>query len=80
MDTEWIKKDRATKQLKKALAALDTAVQKWYESNAPLNREHYASSHFRDYPDGSHVSKITLLPDNDTDNYVEIASSKERRR
>lgn len=71
--------DRATKQLKKALAALDTAVQKWYEVNAPSNEERYATCHIRTYQDGMHVSYLTLLPDLASDDYVEIVSSKEKR-
>ncbi len=71
--------DKATKRLKKALAVLDTAVQKWYEVNAPSNEERYATCHIRTYQDGSHVSYLTLLPDLKPDDYVDIASSKERR-
>lgn len=78
MSTKWSKKDKATKQLKKALAALDTAVQKWYESNAPLNDERYASCHIRTYRNGNHVSRLTLSPDSLGD-YVNIMSSKDRR-
>ena len=72
-------KDKATKQLKRALATLDTAVQKWYEVHVPLNKERYASCHIRNYPDGRHVSNITLLPDpiDNIYSYVDIASSKE---
>ena len=71
--------DKATKRLKKALAALDTAVQNWYETHAPSNEEHYATCHIRTYQDGSHVSYLTLLPDLKPDDYIDIISSKERR-
>ena len=71
--------DKATKRFKKALAALDTAVQNWYETHAPSNEERYATCHIRNYQDGSHVSYLTLLPDLEPDDYVDIASSKERR-
>ena len=70
---------KAEKQLKKALAALDTAVQKWYEANAPENTERYATCHIRDFPEWSdlrHVSNITLCIREDE--YVHIESSKER--
>lgn len=79
MNKDCSKEDKVTKQLKKALAALDTAVQKWYGVNAPGNTERYASCHIRNYPDGRHVSNITLLPDpiDNIYNYVDIASSKE---
>lgn len=70
---------KAERQLKKALAALDTAVQKWYEVNASLNKERYASCHIRSYRNGDHVSEITLRPDEDKDNYIDIVSSKDRR-
>lgn len=79
MSTKWSKKDKATKQLKKALATLDTAVQKWYESNAPLNGERYASCHIRTYWNGTHISQLTLSPDGLGD-YVDIISSKNRRK
>ena len=65
-----------TKQLKRALAALDTAVQKWYKERIPAYSERYASCHFRTYPDGSHISEITLKT-SDSGNYINIASSKE---
>ena len=74
-----IEKKKAEKQPKKVLAALDTAVQKWYEANAPENTERYASCHIRTYQDGSHVSSLTLRPDDDKDNYIDIVSSKEKR-
>ena len=72
-------KDKVTKQLKKALAVLDTAVQKWYEVHAPSNKERYATCHIRTYRDGVHASNLTLLPDPDTFHYVDIKSSKDRR-
>lgn len=75
-------KKKAEKQLKKALAALDTAVQKWYEANAPENKVCYASCHFRNYiydPDIGHVSVITLHPDEHSDTYIDIESSKNGR-
>ena len=65
-----------TKQLKRALAALDTAVQKWYKAHVPSYSERYASCHFRTYSDGKHISNITLKT-SDSDNYISIASSKE---
>ena len=68
--------DATTKQLKRALAALDTAVQKWYKEHIPSYNERYASCHFRTYPDGSHISEIALKT-SDSGNYINIASSKE---
>lgn len=65
-----------TKQLKRALAALDTAVQKWYKEHIPSYNERYASCHFRTYLDGRHTSEITLKT-SDSGNYINIASSKE---
>ena len=71
---------KAEKQLKKALAALDTAIQNWYAVNAPENKEHYATTHFRNYPDdpdGDHVSEITLEPKHSS--FVYYRSSKDNR-
>ena len=65
-----------TKQLKRALAALDTAVQKWYKEHIPSYNERYASCHFRTYHDGRHISEITLKT-SDSGNYINIVSSKE---
>lgn len=79
MGKEWSGKDKATKQLKKALAALDTAIQKWYEVNAPENTERYATCHIRSYQDGYHISELTLKPNEATDDYVDIESSKATR-
>ena len=69
-------RNATTKQLKRALAALDTAVQKWYKEHIPYYNERYASCHFRTYPDGSHISEITLKT-SDSGNYINIVSSKE---
>ena len=68
--------DATTKQLKRALAALDTAVQKWYKKHVPSYNECYASCHFRTYYDGRHISEITLKS-SASDDYISIASSKE---
>lgn len=68
--------DATTKQLKRSLAALDTAVQKWYEKHIPSYNERYASCHVRTCHDGSHISEITLKI-GDSGNYINIASSKE---
>lgn len=65
-----------TEQLKRALAALDTAVQKWYKEHVPYYSEHYTHCHFRTYPDGKHISNIALKI-SDSGNYINIASSKE---
>lgn len=73
-------KDKTTKQLKRALAALDTAVQKWYEKHNPIDKQRYATCHIRDLSNGRHVSNITLNPTtyNKKDkDYICIASSKE---
>lgn len=74
-------KAKAERQLKKALAALDTAVQNWYEVNAPDNTDRYASCHIRDYPydpDLIHVSDLTLCIG--PDKFVDIRSSKDRSK
>lgn len=65
------------KKIKRALAALDSAVQEWYAEHNPENKSHYASVHICDYPeDGLHSSCITLQKDATNDHYIEIASSK----
>lgn len=51
-------------KVKRALTALDTAVQAWYAEHNPENKEHYASSSFiTSNEDGYHVSRITLNSD-----------------
>lgn len=65
------------KKIKRALAALDTAVQEWYAEHNPNNKEHYASVHICDYPgDKIHASRCTLQTDTTGDNYTDIYSSK----
>ena len=73
------KKLKAEKQLKRALAVLDTAVQNWYDVNASENKEHYAACHIRNIFEETgtrHVSNITVCTG--PDDFVTIASSKER--
>lgn len=65
-----------TKQLKRALAALDTAIQNWYKEYVPYYSRRYAHYHFCAYPDGEHISDI-ILKISDNGNYIKIASSKE---
>ena len=63
-------------RVRRALAALDTAVQAWYAEHNPENPSHYASAHICDYEDGIHASRITLQTDVKGENYTDIVSSK----
>lgn len=51
-------------KVKRALTALDTAVQEWYAEHNPENKEHYAdASFFASIEDGYRVCRITLNTD-----------------
>lgn len=64
-------------KIKRALAALDSAVQAWYAEHNPKNKAHYASVHICDYPeDHLHASRITLQTDDTDEHYTDIYSSK----
>lgn len=64
-------------KIKRALAALDSAVQEWYAEHNPENKCHYASAHICDYEDDNyHASRITLQTDVTGENYKDIYSSK----
>lgn len=63
-------------KIKRALAALDSAVQEWYAEHNPENPNHYASAHICDYEDGIHASRITLQSDVAGEHYRDIVSSK----
>jgi hypothetical protein len=63
-------------KIKRALAALDSAVQAWYAEHNPENKDHYASAHICDYEGGYHASRITLHMDTDGNHYTDIISSK----
>ena len=67
----------AEQKIKRALSALDSAVQEWYAKHNPENKSHYASAHICDYPeDGLHASRIALQTDIEGEHYVDITSSK----
>ena len=71
------KYSNSEKKVRRALAALDSAVQEWYAENNPGNKTHYASAHICDYPeDGFHASRITLNKDSEGEHYIDIASPK----
>ena len=63
-------------KIKRALSALDSAVQEWYAEHNPENKEHYASAHICDYEEGLHASRVTLQTDATGENYKDIYSSK----
>lgn len=65
-------------KIKRALAALDSAVQEWYAEHNPENKERYADATFMDYPeDGTHISRISLNTDPEGKLYTDICSSKQ---
>lgn len=54
-------KTDTTERLKKAIAALDKAVQAWYKEHDPENTQRYATVHIRTYPyTKHHASNATL--------------------
>lgn len=63
-------------KIKRALSALDTAVQEWYAEHNPENKDHYASAHVCDYGEGHHASRVTLQTDVAGESYKDIYSSK----
>lgn len=63
-------------KIKRALAALDSAVQEWYAEHNPENKNRYASAHICDYEKGLHASRVTLQTDIDGLSYKDIYSSK----
>lgn len=63
-------------KIKRALAALDSAVQEWYAEHNPENRNRYASAHICDYEEGIHASRVTLQTDDAGEEYRDIYSSK----
>lgn len=64
-------------KIKRALAALDSAVQEWYAEHNPGNKSHYASALICDYEGGHHASRITLQTDVAGESYKDIYSSKQ---
>ena len=67
----------AETKIKRALAALDSAVQEWYAEHNPENTNHYGSAHICDYPENNlHASRITLQADVEGKHFVDITSSK----
>jgi hypothetical protein len=63
-------------KIKRALSALDSAVQAWYAEHNPENKNHYATVHICDYPEGLHASRVTLQIDVEGEHYADIVSSK----
>ena len=70
------KYSNSEKKIRRALSALDTAVQEWYAEHNPKNKEHYASATILD-GDGCHSSRITLNSDPEGTEFVDIQSSKQ---
>lgn len=64
-------------KLKRALAALDSAVQEWYAEHNPKNQDRYGVATFMNVGDGDHASRITLNSDPKGTKFIDIASSKQ---
>lgn len=68
---------KSEQKVRRALAALDTAIQAWYAEHNPGNKNHYATVHICDYPeDGLHASRVTVQTGIGNEHYKDIASSK----
>lgn len=64
-------------KVKRALTALDTAVQAWYAEHNPENTEHYASSSFiTSDADEYRVCRITLNTDPEGKEFCEIKGGR----
>lgn len=67
-------------KVKRALTALDTAVQEWYAEHNPENKEHYASaSIFASDEDGYRVCRITLNTDPEGKVFYELTGGRHGR-
>lgn len=63
-------------KVKRALAALDTAVQAWYVEHNPENKEHYADASLIIGDDGYRVCRITLNSDPAGKVFIEIKGGR----
>ena len=70
------KYSNSEKKIRRALSALDLAVQEWYAEHNPENKDHYASATILD-GDGYHASRITLNSDPEGTEFIDIESSKQ---
>jgi len=70
------KKLTPTQKIKRALSALDSAIQEWYQENNPKSQTRYASSCIMNH-ENMHVSRITIdKGPGDAGNWIEIVSSR----
>ena len=63
-------------KVKRALAALDTAVQEWYAEHNPKNTEHYADATIFNVDEGYHACRITLNTDPAGKEFYEITRGR----
>lgn len=71
------RKPTSEQKVKRALTALDTAVQEWYAEHNPKNTEHYASaSIITNNEDGYHVCRITLNSDPAGKEFIDIRGGR----
>lgn len=67
-------------KVKRALAALDTAVQEWYAEHNPKNTEHYADATIMfNGGEGYHTCRITLNTDPAGKVFYEIKGGRHGR-
>ena len=71
------KYSKSEQKVRRALSALDTAVQAWYAEHNPENKEHYADASFiNNDADGYHVCRITLNSDPEGTEFVDIKGGR----
>lgn len=64
-------------KVKRALMALDTAVQEWYAEHNPENTEHYADATILNNSEGGyHVCRITLNTDPAGKEFYELTGGR----
>lgn len=63
-------------KVKRALAALDTAVQEWYAEHNPENTEHYADATILDSDEGRHSCRIILNTDPAGKEFYELTGGR----
>ena len=63
-------------KVKRALTALDTAVQEWYAEHNPENTEHYADATIFNGDEGYHSCRITLNTDPAGKEFYELTGGR----
>lgn len=63
-------------KVKRALTALDTAVQEWYAEHNPKNMDRYADATIFDDNEGYHACRITLNTDPEGKKFFDIKGKR----